>query len=63
MANEVNPHAVVSLNEILRNFSDEQWNFYQKLVKDIPYIAMGDRDVEMEMKIDAAQSVLENIRG
>lgn len=63
MNNEVNPHAVVSLNEMLKNFSDEQWSFYQNLVKDIPYIAMGDREVEMEMKIDAAQCVLENIRG
>lgn len=63
MANEVNPHAAASLNELLRKLNDEQWNFYQNLVKEVHEIAMGDSEVEMEMKIDAAQCVLENIRG
>lgn len=63
MDNEVNPHAAANLNELLRKLNDEQWNVYQNLVKDVHEIAMGDRDVEMEMKIDAAQCVLENIRG
>ena len=62
MANEVNPRTEASLNELLRKLSDEQWNTYQNIIKDIPEIAMGDRDVEMEMKLDAAQCVIEGIR-
>lgn len=63
MANEVNPRTEASLNELLRKLSNEQWNTYQNIIKDIPEIAMGDRDVEMEMKLDAAQCVIEGIRG